>query len=203
MKKFVLSLLFISAFSLLSWAQITVKPGGGFHHLNLNRSTNNWDRYGGLGYQFGSTLTIGKRFYIEPGVFWMTNYSEFSKIDGNNGSGPIRFNHKISILRIPVFAGYSFWDTQGQSVDFRVLLGPAINIITLVDNSAPHTGAPEKSDYQAVYWGGNLCLDVTYWWLFLDVGYELGFSKIYKNTEKFGQAKPNTFFVNFGLRIRL
>ena len=203
MKKFILSLLFISAFSLLSRAQITVKPGGGFHYLNFNRSISNWDRYGGIGYQFGSTAKIGGRFYLESGLFWMSNYSELSQIDSPLGGGPIRLTHQLNILRIPLLGGYSFWDTQGTSVDFRVLLGPAFNIIMQVDNSVSQSGAPEKADYKSLFWGGNICLDITYWWLFVDVGYEMGFSKVYKDQAKFGSAKANNFYVNFGLRIRL
>jgi hypothetical protein len=203
MKKFVLSLLFISAFSLLSKAQITVKPGCGFHYLNLNRSTNNWDRYGGNGYQLGSSVTIGRRFYFEPGVFWMSNFSEFSQIDSPLGGGPMRLTHRLNILRIPLLGGYSFWDTQGTSVDFRVLLGPAFNIIMQVDNSIPQSGAPEKADYKTLFWGGNICFDVTYWWLFFDAGYEMGFSKVYKDQAKFGSAKVSNFYLNFGVRIRL
>lgn len=203
MKKHILILVFISAYSLISTAQITVKPGGGFQYLTLNRSTTNWDRFGGIGYQAGSSVTIGRRFYGEPGVFWMTNYSEFSQINGTFVNGPVRLNHKISMLRAPLLAGYSFWDTQGQSVDFRILLGPSFNIITQVDNSIPDVGAPEKSDYHTLFWGGNICLDITYWWLFLDGGYEMGFSHIYKDTSKFGSAKTNNFYINFGVRIRL
>ena len=203
MKKFILSLIFVSACSLWLSAQITVKPGVGFHYMDYSRSTNNWNRYGGIGFQAGSTVAIGGRFYFEPGIFWMSNFSEFSQIDGDDGIGPIRLNHQLNTLRIPLLAGYSFWDSQGTSVDFRVLIGPALSFVMQVDNSVPNTSAPEKTDYNTVFWGGDIVLNIAYWWLFMDIGYEFGFSKVYKDTDKFGPAKANIFYINFGARIRL
>jgi len=203
MKKFILTFLFISVSSLLLTAQITIKPGGGFQYLDYSRSTNNWDRFGGIGYQLGSTVKIGRQFYFEPGVFWMANISEFSQIEGDNGNGPIRLDHQLNTLRMPLLAGYNFWDSQGTSVDFNVVLGPVLNFIVGVENSIPNTSAPAKDDYNAVFWGGNLGLNIAYWWLFLDVGYEMGFSKLYKDTDQFGSAKANIFYLNIGIRIRL
>ena len=203
MKKYILALIFVLANALLLTAQVTVKPGGGFHYLDYSHSTNNWDRYGGIGYQLGSTATIGRQFYGEAGVFWMSNTSEYSQIEGDDGNGPIRLNHQLNIIRVPLLAGYSLWDSQGTSVDFNVVLGPVLNFVASVNNSIPNTSAPTKADYNTVFWGGNLGLNIAYWWLFSDIGYELGFSKVYKDTNKFGSAKANTFYVNFGVRIRL
>ncbi len=201
MKKFLLVLIFISACSFLSRAQITIKPGVGFHYMDYSRSIINWDRYGGIGYQFGSTLTIGRRIYFEPGVFWQKNFSEFSQIEGLNG--PVSLSHQLSLLRIPVLGGYSIIDTKGSSLDFRVFIGAVFNIPIQVDNSISYPDVPIKDDYSSVFWGGSLGFSLAYWWLFVDTSYELGFSKIFKDPEKFGNAKANSFIVNLGVRIRL
>jgi hypothetical protein len=203
MKKFFITLTFISAFSLISTAQITVKPGGGFHYLTLTRSTENWDRFGDIGYQLGGTVTIGRLFYFEPGIFWMSNTCEFSQIDGEDGFGPIRMNHRMDILRVPLLAGYSFWDSQGTALDIKLLAGPAINFVLGADNSKPYTSAPVTSDYKTIFWGGDIGISLAYWWLFLDAGFEFGLSKVYKTPEKFGSAKANIFYLNLGVRLRL
>lgn len=201
MKKFLLGLIFVLACSFLSRAQITIKPGVGFHYMDYSRSISNWDRYGGIGYQFGSTVTIGKRFYFEPGVFWQKNFSELSQIEGE--SGPVSLSHQLSFLRIPLLGGYSIRETQGSSLDFRVFIGAAFNIPIQVVNSITYPDVPTKDDYNTVFWGGNLGFSLAYWWLFVDTSYELGFSKIYKDPEKFGDAKANSFIINLGVRIRM
>ena len=202
MKKFILTFLIVSAYSLLSIAQITIKPGGGFNYLKLTQAPGNWDRYGGIGYQAGSTVLIGGRFYFESGVFWMTNFSELSQIDYNE-LGPVRLDHKLSMLRIPVLGGYTIIDGKGSFVDFRVFLGPVFYVPTQVNNSSYYVDAPTKEDYSNLFWDGSFGLSVAYWWLFADAAYEFGFSEVYKDTGKFNSGKANNFIVNIGVRIRL
>ncbi len=205
MIKTVFILIFLFVFSVLATAQITIKPGGGFLYSNYNREITGWDRIGGIGYQAGGTVTVGNLIYGEAGVFWTQSKSEFSRIADStgNGVGPVRFNHTLSMLRVPVLAGYAFWDTQGKMLDFRVFMGPVFNIVLQADNSLPHPDAPVKSDYKSLSWGGSVGVSLTYWWLFADVGYELGFSRIYKDSNKFGATKVSRFYINLGIMLRL
>ncbi|MCF6170644.1 MAG: hypothetical protein L3J66_06675 [Bacteroidales bacterium] len=201
MKKTILSLFFVLVCSFLLKAQLTIIPAAGVHYTNFTRSPGEWDRYGGFGYQAGASAIIGRLTYGELGVFWLKNYSEFSQINAG-GNGPVRFNHEVTILRIPVLGGYTIWDGQDLSFDFRVFAGPVFDIVLQANNTIPHTDAPAKQDYNNVIWGGTAGFSVAYWWLFADAAYEFGFSKVYKNTADFGTAKANTVSLNIGIRIR-
>lgn len=185
----------------MSQAQVTVKPAAGFNYLHFNRSTGNWDRYGGVGYHLGSSVIVGRQFYFEGGVFWLNNFSEYSQIDGTDG--PIRIEHQLNMLRIPIYGGYTIVDGESRSADLRVTFGPVFNIPIQVKNSITNKHAPTKADYNQLLWGANLGLSVAYWWFFADVGYELDFNEVFSNTTEFGTAKASFFTVNLGVRIRL
>jgi len=201
MKKTILILCLISACSIISQAQVTIKPAVGFNYMHFNRSTGNWDRSGGIGYHLGSSVIVGKQFYFEGGAFWLNNFSEYSQIDGPGG--PVRVEHQLTMLRVPIYGGYTIVDGESRSTDFRVTFGPVFNIPIQVNNSITNVNAPTSSDYNQLIWGANLGLSVAYWWVFADLGYELDFNEVFNNTTEFGTAKASFFTVNIGVRVRL
>ncbi len=204
MKKIIFTLLIIAGIVTAGIAQINIKPAFGVNSTRLSTDPGNWQHDGRLGYQFGGSVAIGKKFYVEPGIFWMRNNSEISHLGGDGGaSGAVNFNHNISMIRVPVFVGFAILGNEESLADLRVFLGPSMSFITGVDNGEDHPEAPLKEDYKSVRWGGDVGLGVSVWWLFLDVGYEFGLSNIYKDTDKYGSAKASGIWTNIGVRIRL
>ncbi len=202
MKKIIFTLLILTGFVTAGMAQITIKPAFGLNASRLSTDPGNWKHDGRLGFQFGGSVAIGKKFYVEPGIFWMKNNADITHT-GDGGSGPTKFNHNISMIRVPVFAGFNILGNEESLADLRVFLGPAMNIVTGINNSEDHPDSPKKEDYKSVIWGGDIGLGVSVWWLFLDAGYEFGFSKVYKDNDKFGSAKASGLWTNLGVRIRL
>lgn len=203
MRKIIFTLIVLTGFAATGIAQITIKPAFGFNTSRLSTDPGNWQHDARLGYQFGGSVAFGQKFYVEPGIFWMRNNSEITHVGDDGSSGAINFNHNISMIRVPVFVGYSLLGNEETLADLRVFLGPAMSFVTAVDNGDNHPEAPAKEDYKNVQWGGDIGIGVSVWWLFLDMGYEFGLSKIYEDTDKFGDAKASTFWTNIGVRIRL
>jgi len=202
MKKIIFTLLIIAGIVTAGMAQFSIKPAFGVNSTLLSTDPGNWEHDGRLGYQFGGSVAIGKKFYVEPGIFWMRNNSEITHLGDDGTTGATNFNHNISMIRIPVFVGLAVLGKEESLANLRVFLGPSMSFITSVNNDQDHPESPLKEDYKSVRWGGDVGIGVSVWWLFLDVGYEFGLSEIYNDTEKFGSAKASGIWSNIGVRIK-
>ncbi len=81
MKKFVfaLTLMLMSVFT--GFGQATIKPSLGFSFNNFSETISG-EFQGKAGAQIGASVAFGKKFYVEPGVFYVGKSSEFSSTGG-------------------------------------------------------------------------------------------------------------------------
>ena len=194
MKKIILSAIIIAAFSFSSFSQTTVKVAFGINNSRLSTDQGNWSSGARLGYQFGGSWLLGNKFYVEPGIYWATNSSDMTHGTDNS----LNFENEISMIRIPVFAGYHILgDATDSFFNLRVFGGPSASFITKVE-----TSDLIKDDFSKILWGVDAGIGVNVWWLFLDAGYEWGLNDVYKH-EDHGSAKAKAFWVNLGVRFKM
>ncbi len=195
MKKIILSVIIITAFSLSSYSQLTIKPAFGINVSRLSTDEGNWSNEARAGYQFGGTVLFGNKLYVEPGIFWTTMSSNMVHKDNTD----YNFDHKIGMIRVPVFVGYHLVGNASESLfNLRVFGGPSASFVTSVEESVGLT----KDDFSSVLWGVDAGIGINVWWLFLDIGYEWGLNDVYSHND-LGSAKSSALWTNLGIRIRL
>lgn len=182
-------LIAVSAFS----QQMVIKPalGVNFTSFSANPSTGTYKSQ--PGYQIGGSVSFGRKFYVEPGVFYAMKSTDY---DYNNSGASISRKFSLSGIDIPVAVGFSIIG-GGQAkapVGLRVFGGGSAFILTSVSEG-------DKSDYNSATWGlfAGLGLDISF--LFLDVKYEWSLTNAQTNTTVADIGKPMTLYINLGVRI--
>ena len=194
MKRFILSTLIIAAVSFSALSQTTVKVAIGINSSRLSTDQESWSNSARIGWQGGGSLLLGDKFYVEPGVYYSSISSDMVHKDDVN----LDFTNTISMIRIPVFAGYHLLGNASESFfNLRVFGGPSASFITKVE-----TSDLIKDDFSKVLWAVDAGIGVNVWWLFLDMGYEWGLNDIYSHDDH-GSAKTHAFWTNLGIRFRL
>jgi hypothetical protein len=200
----ILSFLMITFLS--ASAQLTLRPYVGFNSSTLTKELiENSEFKSSLGYQIGADLQIGDKFYFQPGIQFeaLNNTKIFLS---STGQGNIDFDLKRSYLRIPVMIGYNF--TGAESIfGLRIFTGPnaAIKLNGKIgDGSGTINQIEIEDELQSMIFGWNagIGLDVISI-LFVDMGYQIGLSSVFKDVEGLNEgSRNNLFYGNVGLRIK-
>lgn len=194
MKKLISCLILIIVFSVSVFSQINIKPSFGINTSLLKSDFSGFESEGKIGYQFGASVLIGDKFYLEPGLYYSTVYSEI--LVGEIGE--VNIDNKLSSLRLPVHVGYHIFGNSSETLaNLRVFAGPSMAIITTIDESS----GLSKKDFNSVLWGLDAGIGFNVGWLFMDFGYEWGLNDAYKN-EDISDIKFNSLWANIGFRIR-
>ena len=194
MKKIIFSAIIIAAFSISSFSQTTVKVAFGLNTSVLSTDETKWTNESRVGFQTGGSWLLGNKLYFEPGIYWATISSDLV----HKEDASINFLNKISMVRIPVFAGYHLVGDASESFfNLRVFGGPSASFITKVE-----THDLLKDDFSKVLWGVDVGVGINVWWLFLDIGYEWGLNNVYSHDDH-GSAKAKALWTNLGVRFRL
>lgn len=195
MKKIISSFILIIVFGLSAFSQINIKPSVGINTSLLKSDFSGFESEGKIGYQFGASVLIGDKFYVEPGLYYSTVYSEI--IVGEIGE--VNIDNKMSSLRLPVYLGYHIFGNSSETLaNLRVFAGPSIAIITTIDESSGLT----KEDFSSALWGLDAGIGFNVGWLFMDFGYEWALNNALKN-EDISNIKFNSLWANIGFRVRL
>lgn len=188
---FVLSFCFIGS---ITQAQITIRPQLGFNSSTL---TNNFDdaaTFGDqLGFQFGLEVQMGRKFYIQPGIFWESANNELREtLDGGNS------DFSINRVRVPFMFGYKVLgdDTKGL-VDFRLFTGP--NASFSVNKDIKETALINRNDFKNAVYGWNFGFGLDIAIAFVDAGYSFGLSEVFEGMAS--DVRNNLFYVNAGIRL--
>jgi len=191
MKKTAITLILLISFAFSGLSQMIIKPAIGLNFTSMSNDPQSYETTGRLGWQLGGTVAFGDQFYFEPGIFWVKNNWE---IQNAQFSGT-EFDNDISSLRIPVFVG---WNVVGDGTDdrnFHIFGGPAAQIVTKVN---PGTGFV-VDDFNKFIWGMNIGAGLSIGKIFIDAGYEWGFTDIYKTEPK--DIRSSGFWLNAGVRL--
>ena len=94
---------------IMSFAQLTVSPKAGINYLWVGSRPQGFDRAGAeQGWQAGLDLRLGKRFYFQPGVYYVSTGATISSLEDikNIKTG------NASFMKIPVNVGYKLINSQ-------------------------------------------------------------------------------------------
>jgi len=176
-------------------AQIEIKGTLGINAQRYDNEPQDFSQSARIGYNFGGSLQIGKKFYVEPGIFWQKMGSELVHKDQSD----LDFKTDINSIRIPAFVGYQIIGGDKENIfGVRVFGGPTAAFVTSISSDGTDL---DKEDFNNLIWGVDVGAGVDLWLLFLDVGYEWGLTPVFKNDPN--DAKNRMWWSNVGIRIRI
>lgn len=174
-------------------AQTTIKPGIGMNFTDFSKDPSSGEIKSKVGYQIGGSLAFGKKFYFEPGLFYVGKSTEFT----SSGSANIEQSYNISGFRVPVAVGLSILGNEKTTVSLRGFGGLSGFFITNVSDEIPEDEI-EKTNF-GIFAGAGLDI----WKLFLDLSYEWSLTNVQKDVSTIDVGKSRSLFITAGLRINL
>ena len=149
----------------------------------------------GVGYLLGASYKRGKFFYWEVGARY--NNPVFDLNDTNESDSTSYLDGLFSVrnVDIPITVGINFLSITSRIVGLRVFVS-AVPTFALGVGGNDHDITLEDINTFNFYGQGGVGLDVTF--LFLEAGFNYGFSDMFKNDIK---SNPSQVFVNLGFRF--
>ncbi|QQL49417.1 porin family protein [Mucilaginibacter ginkgonis] len=192
MKKIILSLALLTAFSITTKAQLIlgVKAGANFSHIN----TDQFNQSTLTGYQAGIFVRGGRGFFVQPELYLSGTGSNFTVQNaGKTENAKVRFTN----INVPLLFGQSF---GSSSLNFRIMAGPIYTGILNIDQNFSDNA---KATYQDIgtYKTGTLGFQagagVDVGSITFDARYEGGLTKV---NSAYGQ-RQNLFALSVGYKF--
>lgn len=213
MKKLYTAIAMIALFAGTSTAQkFDIRAYGGVNILQLstdnsttiiNGIVNQTTVSGRAGYQVGGAVTFGGRAYIQPG-FQYTNLS--TKVVNKNTTGTENLftdESTLQVISVPLKFGFRFIDPEKEDFfNVRLFGGLDGHHVVGVTHGTKSGAINElkKDDYTNLILNADFGAGVDLWFLFLDVGYQVGLTPVHASGDN---AKASSFYTNLGIRIKL
>jgi hypothetical protein len=187
--------LFTLAFLLcanLTHAQTVIKPAIGVNFTDFSEDPSTGECKSKVGYQVGLTVAFGKKWYFEPGIFWLQKSTEY--VDESSQLDNVKYD--ISGIRVPLGLGFNLLGNDKSAVGLHIIGGASAFFLTNVKNL-------EIDDFKKAQWGlyAGAGLDISI--LFLDLQYEWSLTNVQEDVSAINVGKSRSFFVNLGIRIPL
>jgi len=192
MKKLFLSLSVMFLAVTFGLSQATFKPGIGIS-LNDFSTTSTGEAKGKAGVQIGGSIAFGKKFYVEPGVFYATKSSEFTYNDSPGNS--TTEDALIKGIRVPVAIGFGLLGNEKSFASLRVFGGGSGFFVTGVGD------ALNKDNITSPTWGIFAGAGADFWKMFADISYEWSLTNVTKDLSNIDFGKSRTLFLTVGLRF--
>lgn len=173
-------------------AQVTIKPAVGINLTDFSKDPSTGKYRSQVGYQFGGSVALGTRAYIEPGLYWVKKSTEY--VTENTNEDDIKYD--ISGLRIPVTIGANLFGTEKSLIGLRVFGGASAFLLTDIKNL-------DKDDFKTASWGVFAGAGVHVGVLFVDVSHEWSLNNIQKDVSQIDIGKTRSLFAQAGVRIAL
>jgi len=174
-------------------AQTTIKPGAGINISNFSKDPANGEVSGKTGWQLGGTVAFGKKFYFEPGLFYVGRSTEFV----TTGSSAQNVTLDLKGFRIPVGVGINVLGNEKTLVSLRGFGGASAFFIT------SKSGVPATVDIKSTDFGLYAGAGLDFWKLFIDASYEWSVTNIQENVNQIDIGQARNFWLTAGLRINL
>ena len=149
------------------FSQATIKPSVGVSFNNFSE-TPSGDFNGKIGTQFGASVAFGKKFYVEPGVYYVGKSSEFPS---TGISSVITDDILIKGIRVPVAVGVGLLGNKESFATLRAFGGASGFFVTGVGD------ALDKDDITSPTWGIFAGAGVDFWIMFAELSYEWSVSE--------------------------
>jgi len=192
MKKYVLSLAILIAFSISAKAQFSlgIKAGPNFSSIN----TDNLHESTLAGFQAGVFARFGTGLYLQPEAYLGSSGGKFNTDDnGTYNYGQVRF----TTLNVPLLIGESFGTSN---VNFRIMAGPVYSYFLNADKSFSDNFNGAYNDfghYNNSTLGYQVGAGVDVGAATVDLRYEGGLSKL---NSDYGQ-RANIWSLSVGFKI--
>src|SRR5687767_8530219 len=142
-------------------AQVEIKPAIGMNFTDFSKDPNGGDSKARPGYQLGGSVAFGKKLYVEPGLFFMKQSTEYTSSNSNDPD--VEYN--ISGLRIPIAVGYKLLSDENSEFGLRAFGGLSAFILT-------HVKDLEKDDFKSASFGTFLGAGVDVSFVFIELQYQ-------------------------------
>ena len=197
MKKVLLFiLLFVAAEFTFGQLTIGIKVGYDAAKLstNIDSITSNFKS----GFQIGAFARVGKRFFLQPEIYYTTQGGVFTSNTSN-----WKQNIKIGSLDVPVLLGFKLLK-QGDFINVRIMAGPLASFVVnkSIEESGGIDGPIEDADLNSVNWAIQAGAGLDVWKLTLDVRYQIGLNQMLKSVENYSfNSYNNVWNVSLGFKI--
>jgi opacity protein-like surface antigen len=193
MKKQLLFFIALLSVSFLS-AQTTIKPGVGLNFTDFSKDPASSEFKARVGYQIGGSVAFGKKFYFEPGLFYVGKSTEYTT---SSTPTPEEQNFNISGFRIPVAVGLNIIGNEKTTVSLRGFGGLSGFFVTSV------TDIIDKDEINKSSFGVFAGAGVDFWKLYLDLSYEWSLTNIQKDVSTIDIGNSRSLFITAGIRLNL
>lgn len=180
-----------------------LRLGGGYSGSKVDSDgSDNWR--GRAGYRYGIDVLIGNRFFVKPGIYMQVRNLDYTTTGiGPDGVTPgitteTRYTSKA--LRIPVMGGFRLIKpTDGKDFNLYITGGPTalIGLSTKTGNNTLNFTT------RSTQWYLGFGLGAEYRFFFLDAGYDVGMSNMFKGDGINTNPRINNSYVTAGLRFVL
>ncbi len=185
--------LFFCCFTLRTSAQVTLKPGGGINFTDWSKDPENGKVKAQLGWHIGTAFTIGKKVYIEPGIYLVGRSTKFTT-QGDSVTAD-DFKADLHGLYIPVSLGAHFIGNETTAISLRGFGGASAFLLTA-------SGDLNKSDFTnpdfAIFAGAGL----DFWVFFVEMKYEWSLTNVQKDVDVIDVGKARTFYTSAGFKVK-
>jgi hypothetical protein len=198
MKKFILLLFMVCAAS-YAFSQIKFGPKIGYNASKLSTTADSISSQFKSGFQFGAFVRIGKKFYLQPELYYTTQGGILEK---DSSAQSWKQNIKLGSLDVPVLVGFKIINTD--LVNLRVMAGPMASFIVnkKITEMNSITGPVTSSDIKNVNWYIQAGAGVDIWFFTLDVRYQIGLNKIINDVSNYQfNTTNNVWVVSLGFKI--
>ena len=190
------AILLFTLVSTFAFAQF--KPHIGFNWAQLSTEPQDFTHEGRLGFVIGAGFKFGESFYLEPGIQFSNLGTKLISKDADDNGDIIEHQSYVQTIRIPVMLGYDFMD-KDDFLNLRVFTGPSASIVMGVTSEGLTT---TTDDYASTIWGWNFGAGLDVWFVYLELGYEMGISDFYSTSKIDHQGtKNNAFYVTAGVNL--
>jgi hypothetical protein len=183
-----------------TFAQIKIKPAFGINFSNIKNDDNKFAIDGQTGFSVGGTVQIGRKFVVEPGVFWQKDKYEIKDVDALPGEV---IKGDYSSIKIPLYLGFYIIGDSKSTLGIKVFGGPSAKF-NIGAGSDEIAGIKDigKDDINNAIWGVKAGAGVDFMFLFADLGYNWGLNDVFKG-DWFNDVKSQTnhFELTIGLKF--
>jgi len=194
-KYFLFFILFLS--TTLVFGEFTVGIKVGYNASKLSTSLDTITSNFKSGFQAGVFVRVGKRFYLQPELYYTTQGGVFS-----SNLSDWKQNIKLGSLDVPVLVGFKI--INNDNLNLRLLAGPMASFI--VNKSIEDVGNVinpiTSADINSVNWYIQAGAGVDLWKFTLDLRYQIGLNQLIKSVGTTNyNTHNNVWVVSLGFKI--
>ena len=188
MKKLLFSLTILFLSVVVGFGQATFKPAIGMS-FNSFSNVEDGEAKAKIGANIGASVAFGKKFYVEPGVFYTSKSTEFTLKE--NPEVP-NLDASIQGIRVPVAVGVGVLGNEESFITLRAFGGGSGFFVTGTGKDL------DKDETESPTWGAFAGVGFDFWIAFAEASYEWSLNNSLKNIEV---GNSRTVFVTVGLKF--